>query len=130
MSAPFVIPSAGQNGLRRLVSRTSRRETVSVTLSVSVGIRAIAVLATSLLRRPCTCCAAARQNPADRSELGRALAVARCAGHRGVIELQTGEDTPQHEAAAAHVAATDERGRKHEAVTKNRLKHLDVFSRG
>src|SRR5688572_690494 len=132
------MPSVGQNSFRRFVSRTSRPATVIVTLSVSVGIRTPGTLATSaffcaLERAPYVVVGhrfsgATTQNPLDRRQLRRTFTVARGAGDGGVVELDACQHAAQHQAAAAHVAAADERRRKDEAVTEDWLQDLDVFS--
>src|SRR5262245_50788635 len=96
MRSPFVIPSSGQNGLRRLVSRTSRPATGSTALSVSTGIltRAMAIDVRSAF--------------SQRFELRRPFPVAHRALERDVLQLAVGEDRAQHQAAAAHVAPPDE----------------------
>ena len=48
---------------------------------------------------------------------------------REVLQLAIGEDAPQHQPAAAHVAPADEIHRKQEPIAENRQQHLDVLSR-
>src|SRR5688572_16068397 len=116
------MPWAGQNSLRRLVSLTSRCDTVSVTLSASVGILTAGVFATSALLRGTT------EDSLDGCEFRRTLSVPCRAGNRRVIELQAGQYTAQHETAAAHIASPDKRRREDETLAEDRLQHFDVLA--
>src|SRR5687768_10217518 len=108
------MPRSGQNSLRRLVRRTSRPATSMATLSVSVG-SVTTDLATRLLQR---------------LEPGRTLSVADGAGNGHVFEFEARLDAPQHQTAAAHVAASHEVNREHQALAENRQQQIDVLPRG
>ena len=62
-----------------------------------------------------------------RIEPGWPTALANGAGDRRVFEFLAAGRAAQHEPAAAHVAATDERRWKQEPLTEDRQQHLDVF---
>src|SRR5688572_5451615 len=107
MSAPLVMPSSGQNGFGRFVSRTSHPDTVNVALSASAGITGRGVFATSAFLR-------LAQDAFDRRQLRRPLAMTGGAGDRHVLELDAGHDAAKHQTATAHVSAADEVGREHQ----------------
>ena len=50
-------------------------------------------------------------------------------GRRNVCELDTTGGAPQHQRAAAHVAAADEVHRIVQPVAEDRAQYIDVFSR-
>ena len=47
---------------------------------------------------------------------------------RAGVELEIGGDAPQHQAAAAHVAASDEMRRKHQPLAEDRQQQVDVLA--
>src|SRR5687767_10901564 len=102
------MPRSGQNGLRRFVSRTWRPATCSVTSLTSAG--------------------SATRGMLQRFQLRRTLPMAHGTGDGRVDELAAGGDAPQHQAAAAHVAAADELGREHKALAEDRQQQIDVLA--
>src|SRR5213593_3783030 len=109
------MPRLGQNCLRRLVRRTSRPSSSSVTLSTSAGMTTRRDLATRL---PGWC------------ELRRATPMTPRARERRVIQLETCLHAAQHEATPAHVAAADEVRWEHQAITKDGQEQIHVLAGG
>src|SRR5205823_11813829 len=62
-------------------------------------------------------------------ELWRPLSMATGAGERHIRQLEARHDTPEHQSPAAHVAAADEVGWKHQAVAEDRQQQIDVLAR-
>src|SRR5262249_44953818 len=115
------MPSSGQNGFRRFVSRTSRPSAATVALSVSSGITMWRPRPTgrddaSAEPSGLSCSAFAlywlRTRSRQRRELWRTLSVAYGAGERSVFELLARAGASEEEPSAAHVASADECGRE------------------
>jgi len=55
--------------------------------------------------------------------------VANRSGKRDIRQFQASHDAAEHQAAATHVATSDEMHREHQPVAKNGQQQIDVFAR-